>query len=184
MKYPPALLTPFLAALPQKAPISFHCSSLISHQGTPLSAHTSIACSLLNSLAALFATPVLCFQSFADSFAKTGGYGGTLRLSPCSFIPSALREGQLHFCPAFVFKNLQIPLRACPPTPLFIFSHLRIPWRANPFVSHPYKTAGCAVLGRISGAPGCHPLKGFSVLSVPSVVSVLNSFLRPLPITI
>jgi hypothetical protein len=181
MKYPPALLTPFLAALPSKAPISFHYRSLISHQGTPLSAYASIACSLLNSLASLFATPFLYFQSFADSFVKTGGVG-----VPCtffSFTPSAFREGQLHFCPAFVFKNLQIPLRACPHRPLF-FMHLQISWRANPFVSHPYKTAGCAVLGRISGAPGCHPLKGFSVLSVPSVVSVLNSFLRPLPITI
>ncbi|SRR6266404_1483510 len=165
MKYAASRLTPFLAALPSKARISFHYRSLISHQGTRLSAYVSIACSLLNSLASLFATPSLYFQS------KHPGVVGV----PCtffSFTPSAFREGQLHFCPAFVFKNLQIPRRACPPTPLFIFSHLQIPWRANSFVSHPYKL------------PGCHPLKGFSVLSVPSVVSVLNSFLRPLPITI
>jgi len=173
MKYPPALLTPFLAALPHKATISFRSRSLISQQGTPLSAHASIACSLLNSLASLFATPSLYFQSFADSFAKTPGVGGAVYKLLAA--PLLL---------AFVFKNLQIPLRARPPAALFIFMHLQIPWRANFFFSHRYKSAGCAVLGRTSGTPGCHPLKAFSVLSVTSVVSVLNSFLRPLPITI
>jgi hypothetical protein len=161
MKYPPTLLTPFLAALPSKAPISFRSRSLISQQGTPLSAHASIACSLLNSLASLFATPSLYFQSFEDSFVKTPGGGGAVTSS-----------SQTPFLLAFVFKNLQIPLRACPPKPLLIFSHLQIPWRANSFFSHRYKL------------PGCHPLKAFSVLSVPSVVSVLNSFLHPFWISI
>jgi|ERR1700719_2665740 len=172
MKYPPALLTAFLAALPQKAPISFGSRSLISQQGTPLSADAAIACSLLNSLACLFATPLLCFQSLAASFAKIGGMGVLCAFLAARLLPSALREGQLHFCSHLfsrTYKSLPAP---CPPTPLFIFSHLRIPWRASPFFSHRYKL------------PGCHPLKAFSVLSVPSVVSVLNSFLRPLPITI
>jgi hypothetical protein len=107
MKYPPAPLTPFVAALPQKAPISFRSRSLISHQGAPLSVHASIACSLLNSLASLFATPLLCFQSFADSFVKTGGVG-------VPFTPSAFREGQLHFCPCLfsrTYKSLAAPAR-------------------------------------------------------------------------
>ena len=39
-----------------------------------LSPSLSINCGLLFSLAALFRTPILCFQHFADSFAKTGGW--------------------------------------------------------------------------------------------------------------
>ena len=34
------------------------------------------ACSLLNSLGSLFATPVVCFQCFTASFAKMRGWGG------------------------------------------------------------------------------------------------------------
>ena len=109
MKYPPAPLTPFLAALPQKAPISFRSRSLISQQGTPLSAHASIACSLLNSLASLFATPSLYFQSFADSFVKTPGGGVPCANFPPLVYPERSSRGATPFLLAFVFKNLQIP---------------------------------------------------------------------------
>src|SRR6266849_9570503 len=76
MKYSPAPLTPFLAAL--------LCirrrMHILSEQREPkdldqLSSHTPIACALLNSLASLFAPALVCFQSFADSFAKTPGVG-------------------------------------------------------------------------------------------------------------
>jgi hypothetical protein len=40
----------------------------------------SIACALFVSLCALFRTRVLSFQSFTDSFAKTGGVGVCVRL--------------------------------------------------------------------------------------------------------
>src|ERR1700730_15441177 len=147
MKYPPAPLTPSLATLPQNVRLGFSCPSLVSITSTVLSVCASIACALLNSLASLFATPVLYFQSFVDSFVKTPGGGGAAPISRHSFTPNALPRGAAPLLLAFVFKNLQIPLRACPPTPLFIFSHLQIAWRANSFVSHRYKL------------PGCHPLK-------------------------
>jgi len=37
----------------------------------------SVCCGLFISLCALFRTPILCFQSFADSFSKTPGVGGS-----------------------------------------------------------------------------------------------------------
>ena len=40
-----------------------------------LSSSLSINCALLFSLAALFRTPIICFQHLADSLAKTGGVG-------------------------------------------------------------------------------------------------------------
>src|SRR5258708_1946868 len=42
----------------------------------PFHPANSFAPILLKSLAPLFASPVLCFQSFADSFAKMPGVGG------------------------------------------------------------------------------------------------------------
>src|SRR5712692_7577576 len=62
MKYPPAALTPFLAALPQKLPHPFRCQLLPSRATQGLSAGASMACALLNSLLALFSAPSLCFQ--------------------------------------------------------------------------------------------------------------------------
>jgi hypothetical protein len=72
---------------------------------------------LFNSLAALFATPILCFQQLARSFAKMPGGGGT----PAT---SVLTGHQSRFLPALVFMGLQIPF---PATLLF---------------SYPYKSLG------------------------------------------
>src|SRR5216683_2919729 len=47
----------------------------------PLSPLLPSACALLNSLAALFPTPVLCFQQLRDSFCKTPGVAYPLRNS-------------------------------------------------------------------------------------------------------
>src|SRR5216684_2061730 len=51
----------------------------------PLSPFPPIACALLNSLAALFRLPVLCFQCFADSFRKTPGGVGVALASRSDF---------------------------------------------------------------------------------------------------
>src|SRR5258705_6249291 len=75
MKYPPAPLTPFFASPPRigrRTHIPNEQHELKDHQPT-LSA--SIACRLLNSLASLFSTPFLYFQSLAASFRKTPGCG-------------------------------------------------------------------------------------------------------------
>jgi len=83
MKYPPAPLTPFLAALPQNPRHPFRFQLLPSRTAQGLSAAPSIACALLNSLVALFATPVLYFQWLAASFRKTpgGGYPASVQSS-------------------------------------------------------------------------------------------------------
>ena len=75
MKYPGGHLTPFLPALPAKAPFASGHRSLVCHTAKLLNAHGSIACTLLNSLASLFAHAFVCFQSFAGSFCKIGGVG-------------------------------------------------------------------------------------------------------------
>jgi hypothetical protein len=101
MKYPPAPLTPFLASLPQNPRRAFRCHLLPSRTVQSPSAGASIACALLKSLVALFATPVLYFQWLAASFRKTpgGGYpasvqssGSPQRANPFAFyhIPATL----------------------------------------------------------------------------------------------
>jgi len=60
-------------------------------------------------------------------------------------------------------------------TDSFVFRYLQIPCRTNPFFSHPYKTPG--VSSHLDS-------KAFSVLSVSSVLSVLNSFLHPFSISL
>src|SRR5713226_6434763 len=83
MKYPPAPLTPFTAALPQKPRHPFRCQLQPSRRAQGLSAAPSLACALLNSLVALFSAPVLYFQRLAHSFARTPGVWG---------IPNVLRD--------------------------------------------------------------------------------------------
>ena len=63
-----------------------------------LSPSLSTNCGLLFSLAALFRTPILCFQCFADSFAKTGGVAypaaqapKAKRLTPLAYFASGAR---------------------------------------------------------------------------------------------
>jgi hypothetical protein len=75
MKYSPAPLTPFLAALCIRRRMPILNEQRERKDLDPLTLSTSIACALLNSLAALFATPLICFQSLADSFAKIPGVG-------------------------------------------------------------------------------------------------------------
>src|SRR5260221_5419838 len=92
MKYPVSHLTPSLATLPQDVPLRSPRHLLASIPSPALSSYKSTACALLNSLASLFATPSLCFQSFADSFAKIGGVGGCPAPLPATRLP---REGPL-----------------------------------------------------------------------------------------
>src|SRR5712692_541656 len=133
MKYPTSPLTPFLATL--------LCirrrMHILSEQREPkdldqLSAHTPIACALLNSLASLFPLALVCFQSFADSFCKTPGGGGTPRLSR---LPRSSRGHLPLVYPELLSERGHSPLPCS-----FLFIQLQIPVRANPFFSHPYKT--------------------------------------------
>src|ERR1700686_1008893 len=92
MNYPASHLTPFLPALPAKAPFASGHRSLVPHTAKLLNTHGSIACTLLNSLASLFAHAFVCFQSFADSFCKIGGWGSPFhapRIQPRRVLPSA-----------------------------------------------------------------------------------------------
>src|SRR5260370_930124 len=147
MKYPASRLTPFLAALPSKARISFHYRSLISHQGTRLSAYVSIACSLLNSLASLFATPSLYFQSFADSFVKTpGGGGGTLHLF--LVYPDRFSRGAAPLLPRICFQELTNPSPHLPPHP----SLTRAPGGRFSWAS-PIQQSAQQSLSKLSAAP-------------------------------
>src|SRR5258708_1719336 len=120
MKYPPAALTPFLASL--------LCirrrMHILSEQREPkdldqLSAHTSIACALLNSLASLFPLALVCFQSFADSFGKTPGvwgipdgstgYSGCVSLCDTSAFSAPQRYHLQWFGSLLCFHNLTNP---------------------------------------------------------------------------
>ena len=55
-----------------------------------LTPSTSIACRLLNSLASLFPSRFLYFQSFAASFSKTPGVWGTVFLCVTSAFSASL----------------------------------------------------------------------------------------------
>ena len=134
MKYTSAPLTPFLATLPQDAPVGSPRHSLVSNSTPLLSICASIACALLNSLAALFSTAVVCFQSFADSFAKTPGVGVLFANAPAP---------QFRLAP--VFKNLQIPPPATSISMPRVFIYLEIPHPATTLFSHRYKSPGCGV---------------------------------------
>ena len=163
MKYPASPLTPFLASLlciRRKIHIP-------SEQREPkgldqLSAHTSIACALLNSLLALFSAPVLSFQWLAHSFAKTRGVWGIpnvlrdTRVGTFSFSPLVTHHSSLSSL--FLFMRLQIPPFAASINMPRLFIQLQIPLRANPFFSHRYKTPGVSP---------CPDSKAFSVPSVP-----------------
>ena len=154
MKYPPAPLTLCLATLLQNLPLCSRCHSLLSIPPPVLSTCKSIACALLNSLASLFATPFLCFQSFADSFAKTGGWGCPAPF-PATRLPRALSTRRNSISGRLCFQELtQTPPAALSIGMPRIFKHLQIPFRATPFFSHPYKMPGCGILGRICGMPG------------------------------
>jgi hypothetical protein len=137
MKYPPAPLTPFLAAL-LCIRRRIHILSEPEPKGLDrLTPSTSVACSLLKSLASLFPPRFLYFQSLAVSFRKTPGRVGycvplrrlrALRACPLwrvSALSFAVLESVL------VFKNLQV----APSTPSIciprVFMHLQIPFSAT-----------------------------------------------------
>ena len=115
MKYPPAPLTPFLAALPQNARPSLRCHRLVAKTRKPRSSVSSTACPLLNSPAPLLATPPLSFQSLTASFLKTPGVGLPSRKPGERQRPSRFPRLTSHqtpvtaLCLSPVLNNLQIP---------------------------------------------------------------------------
>jgi hypothetical protein len=107
MRYPASPLTPLFSALLARAPFASGHRSLVPHTAKLLNTHCSIACTLLNSLASLFAPAFLCFQSFADSFCKTPGVGcptsafglsagvAFFQTAPCAICPSVAKQESL-----------------------------------------------------------------------------------------
>jgi hypothetical protein len=71
----------------------------------------SIACRLLKSLASLFPSPFLYFQSFAASFRETPGVWGTVFLCDTSAFSASLRR---HF--QFLSRSLFSRTYELPPT--------------------------------------------------------------------
>ena len=75
--------------------------SWVPHTAKLLNTHSSIACTLLNSLASLFAHAFLCFQSFADSFCKIGGWHThlpNLRASSTRGLPAVFGSPKPSLC--------------------------------------------------------------------------------------
>ena len=118
MKYPPAPLTPFLAALPQNPRHRFRPHSLAPRTAKPLSAHFPIACALFELSCRSFSSPSSLFSVACALFCKNTGVGysfvlgGTLRHLRvlCVSSPRAARGAlslqSLDRSP--VFKNLRI----------------------------------------------------------------------------
>jgi hypothetical protein len=156
MKYPPAPLTLCLATLLQNLPLCSRCHSLLSIPSAVLSVCPSIACALLNSLASLFATPILCFQSFTDSFAKIG-VGVPCASSRHLFTPSVVHEVELHFGSLVFSGAYKSPLphyrSAC-----LAFSNTYKSLFAQPLSFHIHTNCrGVAPAGLLGGRPGVAP---------------------------
>ena len=167
MKYPPAALTPFLATL-----LCRRRMHIPSEQREPkgldqLSARTTIACALLNSLLALFSAPVLYFQRLAHSSAKTPGvwgipdgstgYSGCVSLCDTSAFSAPQRYHLQWFGSLLCFHNLTNP------------SFPRIDKYAPPFhkVTNP---SSCKLFLFTSiQNPGVSPYSDSKAFSVPSV---------------
>src|SRR5437879_3304417 len=75
MKYPTGPINLFTSDTYEETRPSISCNSRLFIPTADLSALPSIACRLLNSLASLFATPLVCFQPLAASFSKMPGVG-------------------------------------------------------------------------------------------------------------
>jgi hypothetical protein len=123
MKYPAAQLTPFLPSplcIRRRMHILTEQRDLKDLDPT-LSA--SIACRLLKSLASLFPSPFLYFQSFAASFRKTPGVWGTAFLCDTSAFSASLypepRGVRYHF--QFLSRSLFSRTYELPP-PLHRFA--------------------------------------------------------------
>src|SRR5882762_5172979 len=85
----------------------------------------SMACALFFSLAPLFCIPILCFQSLADSFCKTPGYGG---VSALAIHESPVTNHGSQLCAPFVFMVLQIVF----PTSSFLSQSSALPPGCHP----------------------------------------------------
>jgi hypothetical protein len=90
----------------------------------------------------------------------------TLRILPVATGVSGQRTPRHSFTPIFEGSLVYPDPRGATRLPRssrghcsFVFITLQIPFLVTPLFSHPYKTAGCAVLGRISGTPGVSPLR-------------------------
>jgi hypothetical protein len=124
MKHPASPLTPLFPALPAKAPFASGQRSLVPHTTKLLNTHSSITCTLLNSLASLFAHAFVCFQSFADSFCKIGGVGypgsncGIPRVDPKNGSPNLhnldapITTFRINTCISVASKGLYLPLES------------------------------------------------------------------------
>jgi len=164
MKYSASHLTPFLPSFPGKITYKRILSAKNSARApaSPLSTFRMNTCESVSKQRTLS-------TSGMNTYAKTGGGGSHA------------------FARLFRIRLPRIPLRASPPQRSFVFSYLQIPRRANSFFSHPYKMPGCGIRRSSWRTPGVSPYldsKAFSVLSVSSVPSVLNSFLHPFSISI
>jgi len=183
MKYPPARLTPFLASPPRirrRTHIPNEPRELKDHQPT-LSA--SIVCRLLKSLASLFPTRFLYFQSLAASFRKTPGVWGTVFLCGASAFSAPAR------CGASLRYHLQFLSRS-------LFSRTyELPPPHHRFASHAFSSTYKSLFSQLACfqkhlrcplvffksiriAHGVTPpnSEASSMVSVPSAFSVLNSF--------
>ena len=86
-----------------------------------LSPFPPIPCALLNSLAAVFRPPVLCFQCFAHSLSKTPGVGGMPTLPRRALLPpSYAPRGASISCGLSRLRILPVTTGVCtPPAPQF-----------------------------------------------------------------
>src|SRR5258706_8291111 len=75
MECPASPANPFSSDTYVEKRPSISCHPRFSISAAALSSSSSRACRLLKSLASLFATPLVCFQSVADSLCKTPGVG-------------------------------------------------------------------------------------------------------------
>ena len=148
-----------------------------------LSGLFSSACRLLNSLASLFSTPFLYFQSLAASFRKTPGVWGTVFLCGASaFSAHARRGGSLRYHLQFLSRSLFSRTYELPPPRHRFASHAFSSTYKSLFSQLPcfQKHLRCPLVfsKSIQNAHGVtRPNSGAcSMVSVPSAFSVLNSF--------
>ena len=152
MKYPASHLTPFPPTFPGK----ITCKRILNAKNSARAPAIPLSTFRMNTCESVSKQRTLS-TSRMNTYAKTGGGG-------VSWLGADLQDS---FAPN--------PSSSPPPHRSFVFRYLQIPLRANPFFSHPYKT------------PGVSPTidsTAFSVLSVSSALSVLNSFLHPFSISL
>ena len=162
MQYPSSPVNPFTSATYAEnctSPFLPFMNFISAANPTPL---PSVACRLLNSLALLFALPLVCFQSLAASFSKTPGVGHAS--------PLASHRSQVASATSLLFSTTsELP----PPNHRF----------ASPTSSNTYKSLFSQILSfhihtNCRGVSPHFVLRSLlCALCAPSVISVLNSFL-------